>query len=673
VRAVGDFEQQAAIKTLRADLLNPEAVRRFQRERRILARFDHPNIARLLDGGEDDPAQPYLAMEFVEGVPIDKWAAGRSIPEQLDVFAQVCSALAYAHQHLVVHCDLKPSNILVTAAGQAKLLDFGIARLLSPDAEAGTAQHLTPQYASPEQLRNLPLSTSSDIYSLGVVLYKILTGRLPYAATTTKSTDPVALAREICEAAPRELGPAFPEDLNAIVSKALAKDPAERYPSALAFARDLQNFRSGKSVEARPLSRWREVTRFLVRHRWASLATAAALIALFVTTAWALRERNRVQALLLESRQMSGSLIWEVERALTQESPTEARRILLERTGEHLNRLSRSTSLDRDLAFEIAESYRLLADAQNDKGDKRSGESHERALRILESWRGTSQADFIRAKVLIDQRTEQSLGEAETILNSIQGIAPHLLLSAQSLAHEFQGVRIVGKGDYEGTRLRWQKALKLAEESRRLHPREVANSQVARMYRRMGAISAQLKDFKTALDHQLASVAVEETAHGQRPGLASASNLSTSLSEVAFSLRRLNREADALTYIDRAIALRRDLFERDSNNQYYRYALSNSLSMKGSVLQNLKRHREAQAFLEEAVSIATPMHDGGLHLAQVLSSLVEWEMARPATRTRGIAHARQAVAIFDQLKAKNKFPAFKQTMYDYVAGVVRAK
>lgn len=668
VRAVGDFEQQAAIKTLRADLLTPEAVRRFQRERRILATLDHPNIARLLDGGEDDPSQPYLAMEFVEGLSIDRWAEGRDTREKLELFSQVCAAVSYAHQHLVVHCDLKPSNILVNANGQIKLLDFGIARLISPDFETATAQHLTPHYASPEQLRNQALTTASDIYSLGVVLYKILTGELPYASATTKSTDPVELAKDICDSPPLQLGRGYPHDLGAIVSKALAKNPEDRYASAQAFARDIQNFLKGRSVEARPLPAWREAARVLARHRLTSAAAAAGLLALLLTTAWALKERDRAQRLLLESRQMSGSLIWEVERALKDESPTEARRILLTRTGEHLERLAQTGSMDRSLAVEVAESYRLLADAIRDRNNSDAKEYFAKASAILKPWRGQPAADFVHAKVQMDSRDTAQLEDALRTLGRLEHdtaeIPRPLWTQAASRAHENYGVNLVAQGKYDEVQKEWELALALARESQRLLPRSVAESQVSRMLRRMSAIHSQRKDYEAALRFNLDSIAFEEEAVRRKPGQSSSSNLSTSLSEAAFALRKLNRPTQALEYVDRAIALRRKLHEGDPQNEYFKFALSNSLSMRGSILQEMKRMAEAGPELVEATKIAATMHDEGLHHAQTLLALADWESVQPALKPQAVAHARQGLGYLDKLKAQGKLPAFKNNVYD---------
>jgi eukaryotic-like serine/threonine-protein kinase len=200
VRIDGQYEKQVAIKLVRSGYDSSLILERFRHERQILASLDHPNIARLLDGGTIEEGTPYLVMELIEGLPIDEYCDQHDlgIAERLQLFLQVCSAVQYAHQRLVVHRDLKPSNILVTTEGVPKLLDFGIAKILDPSAGAETTlvRPMTPEYASPEQIRGEPITTASDVYSLGVVLYRLLTGRSPYRVNTHNPTE---LARAVME------------------------------------------------------------------------------------------------------------------------------------------------------------------------------------------------------------------------------------------------------------------------------------------------------------------------------------------------------------------------------------------------------------------------------------------------------------------------------------------
>ena len=206
VRADEHFEKRVAIKLIKRGFDTDDIVKRFRHERQILAALTHPHITRLLDGGATDDGLPYLVMDFVEGLPLAKYCENTklSLHDRLHLFLQVCSAVTYAHQNLVVHRDIKPSNILVTHGGMAKLLDFGIAKLIAPDNGGGThgrsaTQMMTPEYASPEQVLGQPVTTAADIYSLGVVLYELLTGRRPFKL---KSNNPLELTKIITDSTP---------------------------------------------------------------------------------------------------------------------------------------------------------------------------------------------------------------------------------------------------------------------------------------------------------------------------------------------------------------------------------------------------------------------------------------------------------------------------------------
>jgi serine/threonine protein kinase len=203
VRADGQYDKEVAIKLVRTGMDRSSVLERFRHERQVLASLDHPNIARLFDGGTTEDGIPYLVMELIEGIPIDEYCDNNklTVTERLRLFLQVCSAVQYAHQRLVIHRDIKPGNILVTHDGTPKLLDFGIAKILDADSSSKTTliNPMTPEYASPEQVRGEPITTATDVYSLGVVLYQLLTGRSPYPKDTRA---PLEYARAICEYEP---------------------------------------------------------------------------------------------------------------------------------------------------------------------------------------------------------------------------------------------------------------------------------------------------------------------------------------------------------------------------------------------------------------------------------------------------------------------------------------
>lgn len=329
-RADGMYERRVALKLLRPGLADPNLRLRFTRERQILARLAHPHIARLLDAGISASGQPYLALEHVEGEGLLDYCRkrGLGLRQRLQLFRQVCAAVSHAHANLVVHRDLKPSNILVTSQAEVRLLDFGIAKLLDgnsedpPEATRTGLRSFTLHYAAPEQIRGEPVSTQTDVYSLGVILYQLLTGERPYRLKRESSaqweeailaSDPQRPSQAVVRGGSDEVVPGADRkrwsrmltgDLDNIVLKALSKQPEQRYPSAEALSMDLQRHIDGLPVLARPQSIAYRTRKFLRRHRWSVLVTStvvASLLGLLALT-WsqrqqAVRETARAQAL----------------------------------------------------------------------------------------------------------------------------------------------------------------------------------------------------------------------------------------------------------------------------------------------------------------------------------------------------------------------------------------
>ena len=327
-RADEEFRRQAAIKLVRRGMDTDEIVRRFRAERQILANLDHPNVARLLDAGTTEDGRPYFVMEWVEGRPIDEYCDAHQLPtrERLELFRKVCSAVHFAHQNLVVHRDLKPGNILVTAEGEPKLLDFGIAKLLASEQEPFTAltrvglRPMTPEFASPEQVRGEAITTASDVYALGVLLYVLLTGHSPYKPA---AGDPQGLARAICETSPprpssvigrmkevdRPDGPALRRrlvgDLDNIVLMAMKKEPQRRYASVDQLSNDIGRHLQGLPVAARKDTVGYRAAKFVGRHKLGVGLAAAVLLlivgfSITVTLLWqqAVEERRRSVAVV---------------------------------------------------------------------------------------------------------------------------------------------------------------------------------------------------------------------------------------------------------------------------------------------------------------------------------------------------------------------------------------
>lgn len=295
-RADGEFEQRVALKLLRPGLDTEIDRARFRAERQILASLNHPNIARLLDGGLTDAGHPYLALEYVEGQPIDVYCEehGLTVQQRLELFLMAAEATQYAHRNLIVHRDIKASNIFVSVDGVVKLLDFGLAKLVEPavyDAEPRThtvAHWMTPEYAAPEQIRREPVTTLTDVYQLGVVLYRLMSGRLPFVAphgdlreleTAVLRGDPPPPSSAVAQL-DRGLARLLRGDVDGIVAMALRADPTERYASVEAFADDIRRHLSGHPVRARRISAAYRARRFVRRHKVETLAGFAIVISL---------------------------------------------------------------------------------------------------------------------------------------------------------------------------------------------------------------------------------------------------------------------------------------------------------------------------------------------------------------------------------------------------------
>ena len=324
-RADDEYRKQVAIKVIRRGLDTDDIIRRFRTERQILAQLDHPNIARLIDGGTTDDGLPYFVMEYVSGEPINAYCDTNALPttERLTLFRKVCAAVTYAHQNLVIHRDLKPSNILVTQEGEPKLLDFGIAKLLSAGDELFTQtipalRVMTPEYASPEQVKGGKIMTTSDVYSLGVLLYELLTGQRPYRL---KTRTPAEIARAITEQEPERPSTAVTRasnspqsairnpkflrgDLDNIVLKAMRKEPARRYASVGQFSEDIRRHLTGLPVIARKDTVTYRASKFVNRHRIGVAAAALVLLSLvggivatLIQVRTARRERAKAEAI----------------------------------------------------------------------------------------------------------------------------------------------------------------------------------------------------------------------------------------------------------------------------------------------------------------------------------------------------------------------------------------
>jgi serine/threonine protein kinase len=458
LRDDGEFVRRVAVKLIRRDILTAETMRRFETERQILASLDHPSIARLLDAGRTADGVPYFIMEYIEGEPIDLYCDRHrlTVAERLEIFRQVCMAVHYAHQNLVVHRDIKPSNILVTEMGQPKLLDFGIAKLLNPDLmirgsepTVSWGRLLTPQYASPEQILGKPITSASDVYALGVLLFKLLTGADPYRLReqpapeleqlilTAEPDTPSAFvqrsfkrgdattARELADlrsTRPRALVRALAGDLDGVTAKALRKEPQNRYLSAEQLAEDLRRHLTG----GRPAAA--ERSGFL--GRWWLTAGAALALTLAVVTG----------ALVLQSLRLSETrAVAERERAQAAELSISFQRIFAERFRQDFAEQPETHS---NLLMALGQSYYkigLLDEAATsiqealDIRRRTSGSEHEKVAESLTALAlvDAAQGDYEGARMLhtkaLALRRKLHLGDSLEVTESLIGLARVLL------------------------------------------------------------------------------------------------------------------------------------------------------------------------------------------------------------------------------------------------------
>jgi serine/threonine-protein kinase len=577
-RADGAYEQQAALKLLSATADQGAARARFLQERQILARLEHPAIARLLDGGVAPDGRPWLALERVDGLTLTAWADARrlAIGERVRLFLAVLGAVAFAHRNLVVHRDLKPSNILVTPAGEVKLLDFGIAKLLDRTDEGERTLFggpLTPQYAAPEQVTGGAITTATDVYALGLVLYELLSGGRPYRVAGDSAlamerailaTDPrppsaavagneaVAAARA---SSPERLAHRLTGDLDAIVGKALEKQPAARYPSAEALARDLESHLAGRPIAARPATRAGRALKFARRHRVgvaATMALATALLAGLFALGYALLQSRARLAEARRAEAIQGFLLElfseiDPERARGREVPL---REVVDRGAARLASELRDQPRARaELLLTLGTVYRRLA-------------HYREAERLLDEALALARREY-------GERSPEA------------------------------GRALVALGDLDYWRDDYPRALDRHREALAIFTAAgtPSRSEAAATRFNVGTTLRQLGRFEEALDEERHALEIERELHGE-----ASLEVAEIAAGLALTLHGLNRDEEAIPFAEAALVTRRKLLPADHPR------IADALEALGLARMGIAETTASVAALEESLAIRRRVH-----------------------------------------------------------------
>ena len=724
VRADDEFQQQVAIKLIKRGMDSAFVRERFLRERQILASLDHPQIARLFDGGTTPDGQPYFVMEFVAGEPVTAYCQHNALTleAKLNLFRAVCSAVQHAHQKLVVHRDLKPSNILVTKDGTPKLLDFGIAKLLSPDpGEAVTRTEsvvrlMTPEYASPEQVRGGTITTATDVYSLGVVLYELLTERRPHQFETYS---PFAIERAICDTeAPRpsdllervedesgkvksrrsllhpssfRLQPSdLRGDLDNIVLMALRKEPERRYQSVEQFSEDLRRYLTGLPVTARKDTFGYRAEKFVRRHKLgvvALLLLAAFTVTLAVLAVRLRQERTRAERRFAQVRTLANRFLFDFHDQIEPVPGTTAAREMVAQTAlDYLDSLAKEAAGDAQLTWELAVAYHKVGDVQGDPWAANLGhpqaalQSYQKGVALAEQLSRQNADDlkvlrqlargYFKLGTLQAQNGDQTTARAT--LSRALAVADKLAARTRELedlqllqnCHTNLGDTMLDTSDPQGALESYRRALQLSERRAAEFPDDRAQLSLSQTRLRIGEALMSRGDLPGARAEFRQALTLMEAVAPRHPNetqyLRRRSLAWLWLGHVSGNPRQFNlgEPQAALQAYREHLALSEKLAALDPQNALAQQDLAGAHQRLGEVF-NLTQPAQAAAHYRQALDI---LHKP-LAAAPQETVFLEWQayflrglgvaQQRQGDRTGARQNLQQALQIFRELHRRD--------------------
>ncbi len=655
------LERKVALKLVRAGMHSEDVIRHFKREEHLLASLSHPNIAQLYGSGVSADEVPFFAMEYVEGQRLDEYCDERGLgtKERLELFRKVCAAVSYAHQHLVIHRDLKPANIRVTSEGEPKLLDFGIAKLLDPENAPSSGQTLTlqgamtPEYASPEQIRGEAMTTASDVYSLGTVLYKLLTGQSPYR---TKTSRPDEIVRAITEQEPTRPSlvtdrKSLRGDLDNIILMALRKEPERRYSSVSQFSEDIRRHLEGLPVIARKDTFSYRASKFVSRNKLGVISVTLVLATLLSGIATTIREKRRAERRFNDVRELADSFVFELNDTIENlPGSTAARVLLVKRALKYLDSLVQESGGDRSLRRELAIAYLKIGDIQGRPFRANIGDaagalmSYRKAQAILEDLDhveprnpkvlfelSTAYEDLGRLQMVEGDRAEavEDAHRAIAIAEQLVAAEPASFQNRKLLADTYVhlGMAMFDENSHSSLDLVdlrhalevFRKALSIHEALLAAKPTEAgyrwavgADYQfVGAVQREVGDMTGDSENYRLALESHWKELEINQALSSSDPTNASYQELvATAHIDIGNSQLKIGDATHALEHFDQSRSIFESLAKSDPSNVEARFWIASSDKVIGKALEQTGNTKSALEQSEKALAGFTKLLAG---------------------------------------------------------------